>query len=89
LKPTRKKLYAEDGPYREAAPMEYMIEVKAYSLIPYAELPLILPLELYTHGQLPPGYHRFVVDLNKKEMEKLVNSIYKQSDLKLIGVHKK
>jgi hypothetical protein len=67
---------------------EYMIEVKTYAQIPYAELPLILPLELYSHGQLPPGYHRFVVSGNKKEMEKLVNSLYKQADLKLIGVHK-
>ena len=29
------------------------------------------------------------VDMNKKQMEKLVNSLYKQADLKLIGVHKK
>ena len=67
--------------------MEYMIEVKTFALIPYDELPLILPLALFTNGQIPPGYHRFTVDMNKKEMEKLVNSLYKQADLKLIGVH--
>jgi len=66
-----------------------MIEIKTFALIPYDELPLILPLALFTNGQIPPGYHRFVVDMNKREMEKLVNSLYKQADLKLIGVHKK
>jgi len=66
-----------------------MIEIKTYALIPDHEFPVKLPQAFFTYGQLPPGYHRFVVDMNKKEMEKLVNSFYKQSDLKLIGVHKK
>lgn len=68
--------------------MEYIIDLKVYSLIPQSELGLDLPSDQLRNGKIPVGVHQIILNTTEEQLDQLQAKAFENSDVKILGIHR-